>query len=224
MARRSLKQSLVDRCATASQYVHMYRSQAPCARTTAKPAAPKSHAATLPINAATGAPDAALCCTSRCGPSIFAPRTYGYRPVSSFKLVAPISHIAIAVHAASHCAAASTQSLLATFGRHVLAYQEAYSARCGCHPHEVCWFLQLPDRVAEGAAARPLSFSAQMGSPPCAASFTLCFNIATLHAAMLVAENEVLETMTQGLGARGVRQCASACCVLCGRSCAWAFL
>jgi hypothetical protein len=225
MSRRSLKQTLVDRCATASRCMLAYRSQAPRPGAAATQAAPKQHAATLPPlalprTAAAGAPDAALCCTLRCGPSVFAPRTYGYRPVFSFKLVAPISYAAVAEHAAGHSSVVSTQSLLANFGRHVLAYQAAHAARRGFQPHEVCWFLQLPDRVAEGAAARPLSFSVQMGSPPCAASFMLSMSVATLHAAMLAAKKRVLETAAQGLGARAVQQIVCACCVLCDRSCA----
>jgi hypothetical protein len=155
----------------------------------------------LPSTAAACAPDAALCCTSRRSPSVFAPRTYGYRPISSYKVCCPISLASIATHASSHSAVAGVQSLLADVGRHTVAYQAAHAARCGREPHEVCWFLQLPYRTAEDTAACPLSFSTQLGSAACVASFMLFFNVASLHALLLTAEEELLQNTAHGLGA-----------------------
>jgi hypothetical protein len=219
LASLTLQQSLKDRHAAALASLRACRSKTtgplpavgPIGATDRPPermvamSALGQHTAALPPLALQSAdaaciPNAALCCTSRCAPSVFAPRKYGYRPISSFQVLRPIPLAAIAAHAAAHSAIAGTQSLLTELGRHTLAYQTTHAAHCGREPHEVCWFIQLPYRADKSPAGCPLSFSTQMGSSACFASFILFYHVNSLHAALLTAEADVLENAAQSLG------------------------
>jgi hypothetical protein len=142
---------------------------------------------------------AALSCPMQRSPSVFAPRTYGDRPVSAFRFHAPISLDLVAA-SSQHGAPAELAQVLAAFSRHTLAYQATVARRCGQEPHNVCWFVQLP---YHGAPGLPLSFSTQMGSPECLASSTVGMMLGHLEAMMLIEERSFLErgslTGVQGL-------------------------
>jgi hypothetical protein len=194
-ASRSVKQSLTARCAAAADALlacssqaapsaaeaaavlatsrdttmsHIPRNGLLASTLAAAPAARRMPLPPLALPAARGA-DAALCCTSQSSPSVFAPRTYG--------------------HAARHSAVSGMPGLLADFARHTMAYQAAFARRCDRRPYEICWFHQLPYRVATGAQ---ISFSTQMGSQACVAAFVLSYNVSSLEAMLQLKEQEVL--------------------------------
>jgi hypothetical protein len=140
----------------------------------------------------TAAPEpAVLTCPAQHRPSVFAPCTYGYRPLSAFRIHAPISVDLVTAHTCRHSAPGGLPSVLADYSHCVLAYQAAVALRCGHAPHDVCWHVQLPWHVAPGV---PLSFSTQMGSAECFASFNVAATVASLEIMLLMRERSLVQS------------------------------
>jgi hypothetical protein len=85
---------------------------------------------------------------------------------------------------------------------HVRSYQAAVLERVGCRADKVAWWIQLH---ADAAPGKPLSFSSTCGTPECAASMCMFYNLSIAEAMVLTVAERCLEEACAACGARRAR-------------------